>query len=69
MGCAGCGRARLGGAVDADGGSGGPRVERVWRGGAAARGCWEEMGVDGERLMLEAFRDGGPRKRDGGGGR
>lgn len=55
--------------MDADGGSGGPRVERVWRGGAAAPGCWEEMGVEGERLMLEAFRDGGPRKRDGGGGR
>lgn len=56
--------------ADADAGSGGPRVERVWRGvAAAARGCWEEVGVEGERLMLEAFRDGGPRKRDGGGGR
>lgn len=63
MGCGGCGRA--------DAGSGGPRVERVWRGGAVApaRGCWEEVGVEGGRLMLEAFRDGGPRKRDGGGGR
>lgn len=32
------------------------------------RDC-EGPGAAGGRLMLEAFRDGGPRKREGGGGR
>ena len=61
-GCGGCGRARPSGA---DAGSG-ARVERERSRGA--RGC-DGAGAAGERLMLEAFRDGGPRKREGGGGR
>ena len=61
-GCGGSGRARP---RDADAGSG-PRAERERRSGA--RGC-EGPGAAGGRLMLEAFRDGGPRKREGGGGR
>lgn len=41
-------------------------MERERRRGA--RGC-EGPGAAGGRLMLEAFRDGGPRNREGGGGR
>lgn len=41
-------------------------MERERRRGA--RGC-EGPGVAGGRLILEAFRDGGPRNREGGGGR
>lgn len=45
--------------------SGAPRVER----GAAGRDCVEALGAGGVRETLEAFREGGPRKREGGGGR
>ena len=49
-------------------GSGAPRAERV-RKGAEGRDWVDALGAGGLREMLEAFRDGGPRKRDGGGGR
>ena len=42
-------------------------MERERRRGA--RGCCEGAEAAGGRLMLEALREGGPRKRNGGGGR
>lgn len=42
-------------------------MERERRRGA--RGCEVWAGAAGGRLILEVFRDGGPRKREGGGGR
>ena len=63
-GCGGCGRARPR-VADAESGA---RAERERRSGA--RGCeGAGAGAAGGRLMFEAFRDGGPRKREGGGGR
>ncbi len=59
----GCGRVRPRGG---DAGSG-ARVERERRRGA--RGCDGVVVDAGVRLMLEALREGGPRNREGGGGR
>ena len=60
--CGGCGRARP---RVADAGSG-ARAERV-----RSKGAWgcEGPGAAGGRLIFEVFRDGGPRKREGGGAR
>lgn len=45
--------------------SGAPRVGRD----AVGRDWVEALGAGGLREILEALRDGGPRKREGGGGR
>lgn len=52
----------------------GPRVERLRRSGArvCAAGeeveAWVVIGWREDRDMLDALREGGPRKREGGGG-
>lgn len=47
----------------------GSRPPRGARKGAAGRDCVDALGAGGFKEILEALREGGPRKREGGGGR